>query len=66
MYNNITLGNRALALALSGIVLNFIFSFLTWLAYPRRSKTEVEESKSDNSAKQEMTSLPSNATEIYN
>ena len=48
VYNNVTLGNRAVALALSGVVLNLIFSFLTWLVYPK-SKTVVEETNPLNS-----------------
>ena len=59
VYNNVALGDRAMALALSGIVANFIFSFLAWLSYPK-SKTVVEESKSkesNNPTEEEMSSL---------
>ena len=35
VYNNSHLSERALSMALSGTVLNFVFSFLTWVAYPR-------------------------------
>lgn len=43
VYDNLQLSNRALALALSGVILNFIFSFLSWLVYP---KTKKEKKKS--------------------
>ena len=36
VYDNTALSNRALALAVSGVVLNLVFSFLTWLVYPRK------------------------------
>lgn len=38
VYDNVQLSDRALALALSGVILNFIFSFLSWLAYPKTKK----------------------------
>ena len=43
VYDNLQLSDRALALALSGVILNFIFSFLSWLVHP---KTKKEEKKS--------------------
>ena len=62
VYNNVTLGNRAVALALSGVVLNLIFSFLTWLVYPK-SKTDPDagNSKTDNPVVEETNPLNSNA-----
>jgi hypothetical protein len=38
VYDNVQLRDRALALGLSGVILNFIFSFLSWLAYPKTEK----------------------------
>ena len=35
VYDNTNLSQRALALAISGTCLNFIFSFLCWLVYPK-------------------------------
>ena len=43
VYDNLQLSNRALGLALSGVILNFIFSFLSWFVYP---KTKKEKKKS--------------------
>ena len=40
IYNNEHLSQRAVLLALLGIVLNFIFSFLTWIFYPKKTMTE--------------------------
>ena len=63
VYNNETLGNRAMALALCGVASNFSFSLLTWVVYPK-SKTELEaENKSDNPAEEEMNTLHSEATQ---
>ena len=52
VYDNTALSNRALALAVSGVVLNFIFSFLSWVVYPKSKpekseKTEGEEKGSE-------------------
>ena len=67
VYNNIALGNRAMALALCGVAFNFSFSLLTWLAYPK-SKTEpnheVRNNKSDDPAEEEMNTLHSEASQI--
>ena len=49
MYDNTALSVRALALAISGVSLNFIFSFLCWLVYPRGKKTKDKESGQDSS-----------------
>ena len=46
VYDNLSLSNRALALALSGVVLNFLFSFLSWVFYPK-GKPEEKKSVSD-------------------
>ena len=54
VYNNVDLSYRALALALSGVVLNFVFSFLTWLVYPKSradtSEKPDEQKKGEDSA----------------
>ena len=47
VYDNLSLSNRALALGLSGVILNFVFSFLSWLVYPK-SKTKKTKSTSEN------------------
>lgn len=49
VYDNVDLSNRALGLAVSGVVLNFIFSFLSWLVYPKNKANEEnsESKKSD-------------------
>lgn len=49
VYDNLQLSNRALALALSGVILNFIFSFLSWLVYPKtkKEKKSVSENPDD-------------------
>jgi hypothetical protein len=62
VYNNIALGNRAMALALCGVAFNFSFSLLTWVAYPK-GKTEldheVSNNKSEDPTEEEMTTLHS-------
>ena len=52
VYDNLQLSNCALGLALSGIILNLIFSFLSWLTYPK-SKPEKKASVSENPADQD-------------
>ena len=47
VYDNTALSNRALALALSGVVLNLIFSFLSWLVYPKSKPEEKSEKTED-------------------
>lgn len=56
VYHNQHLSERAVILALLGIATNFIFSFLTWLVYPKKSAIEkattqvtLESSSSDQS-----------------
>ena len=43
VYNNTSLSQRALALAIVGVCLNFIFSFLTWIVYPKQNRTEKQD-----------------------
>ena len=60
VYDNLQLSNRALALALSGVVLNFIFSFLSWLVYPKTKKEQKSVSENpDDQDKGETTSVAS-------
>ena len=51
VYDNIALSNRALGLALSGVALNFAFTCLSWLLYPK-SKADTSE-KADKEKKGE-------------
>lgn len=46
VYDNIALSNRALGLALSGVALNFLFTCLSWLLYPK-SKADTSEKADD-------------------
>ncbi len=46
VYENTHLSQRALALALIGNFLNFVFTFLCWLVYPRRNEGKGEEEPS--------------------
>ena len=52
VYDNTALSYRALALGLTGIILNFVFSFLTWVVYPKDGKKDVSstEQKSGSSS----------------
>ena len=54
VYDNIALSNRALGLALSGVALNFVFTCLSWLLYPKSkadtSEKADEEKKGEHSA----------------
>ena len=61
VYDNVTLSNRALALALSGVVLNFVFSFLSWLVYPKSQtdKKTVTSEKPDDQNNGDSTSITS-------
>lgn len=43
VYDNTSLSQRALALAISGVCLNFIFSFLTWIVYPKQNQSDENE-----------------------
>ena len=66
VYNNVALGNRGLALALCGVVLNFIFSLLTWLVYPKITAEvdrEAENNKAENPTEKEMSTLHSEANQ---
>lgn len=45
VYNNVHLSQRALILALLGIAANFIFSFLSWLFYPKQTAAEKAETR---------------------
>ena len=69
VYDNETLGNRAMALALCGVAFNFFFSVLTWVAYPK-SKTEldreVENNTSENPPEQEMLSETQQTSTVAN
>ena len=47
VYNNDHLSQRAVVLALLGIGINFIFSFLSWIVYPKRSAAEKTKSTSE-------------------
>ena len=51
VYDNVALSNRALGLALSGVALNFSFTCLSWLLYPK-SKADTSE-KADKEKKGE-------------
>ena len=42
MYSNSDISYRAVGLGLSGAFLAFLFSFFTWVVYPRKSGEEVE------------------------
>lgn len=42
VYDNSSLSDRAVALAIIGVVLNFIFSFLCWIVYPKQTQSEKE------------------------
>lgn len=53
VYDNVDLSNRALGLAVSGVVLNFIFSFLSWLVYPKNRADEEKNSESKKSDQDE-------------
>ena len=59
VYDNLELSNRALALALSGVILNFIFSFLSWLVYPRSKKETKSISENSDQNKGETASVAS-------
>lgn len=48
VYDNIALSNRALGLALSGVALNFAFTCLSWLVYP---KNKADKSEKDDEQK---------------
>ena len=74
MYDNTALSVRALALAISGVSLNFIFSFLCWLVYPRGKKTKDKEggqdsstpSQSESSESQSQSDQPIKGTVAFN
>ena len=53
MYDNTALSVRALALAISGVSLNFIFSFLCWLVYPKVKEPKDKENSQDSSTQSE-------------
>ncbi len=42
VYDNASLSERAVLLAVMGVTLNFIFSFLSWAFYPKQTQTEKE------------------------
>lgn len=72
MYDNTALSVRALALAISGVSLNFIFSFLCWLVYPKGKEPKDKEnsqdssSQSESSESQSQSDRPINATVAFN
>ena len=41
VYDNVHLSQGAVTMAMLGIGLNFIFSLLTWLVYPKRTASEI-------------------------
>ena len=43
VYSNPDISNRAMGLALGGAILAFVFSFLTWVVYPRKAGEEEKE-----------------------
>lgn len=49
VYDNTALSVRAVALAISGVFLNFVFSFLCWLAYPKGKKMNDQRKDQDSS-----------------
>ena len=53
MYDNTALSVRALALAISGVSLNFIFSFLCWLVYPKGKEPKDKQNSQDSSTQSE-------------
>lgn len=60
VYDNLQLSNRALALALSGVILNFIFSFLSWVVYPKtKQETKSISENPDDENKGETASVAS-------
>ena len=62
VYNNTALSYRALALSLSGAMLNLIFSFFSWLTYPKNTSDKKpvlsEETNSQNNDGIGTTTLP--------
>ncbi len=42
VYDNAALSQRAVIMAVMGVTLNFIFSFLTWIFYPKQTQAEKE------------------------
>lgn len=57
VYDNTQLSHRAVALAIAGVVANFLFSFLCWVAYPRGNKQNGEEKTlEDNSSHSDLNS----------
>ncbi len=42
VYDNSSLSERAVLLAVMGVTLNFIFSFLSWIVYPKQTQSEKE------------------------
>lgn len=42
VYDNTALSERAVLLAIMGVTLNFIFSFLSWIFYPKQTQAEKE------------------------
>ena len=45
VYNNQHLSQRAVTLALIGIAINFTFSLLSWLFYPKKTVMEISSKK---------------------
>lgn len=65
---------RAVALAISGVFLNFVFSFLCWLAYPKGKKINNQRkdqdsstpSRSESSDSRSQSGQPIEGTVTYN
>lgn len=47
LYNNVHLSERAVTVAMLGIGVNFIFSVLSWLCYPKETALEKTKNKVD-------------------